>query len=87
MNFQLILKTKMLKNIVLFFQFSDVVFIKLINVKIPTIVCILTFMRMINFMLKCVEHENGSIASGAWYININQSACSVFFLTEASVGA
>ena len=36
---------------------SDVVFIMLINVKMPTIVAILTFMSMINFMLSRVEHE------------------------------
>ena len=29
----------------------------LINVKMPTIVGILTFMSMINFMLSSVEHE------------------------------
>ena len=32
-------------------KFSDVVVIMLINVKIPTIVGILTFLSMINFML------------------------------------
>ena len=36
---------------------SDVVFILLINVKMPTIVGILTFMSRINFMLTCVDHE------------------------------
>ena len=36
---------------------SDVVFIMLINVKMPTIVGILTFMSMINFMLSSVEKE------------------------------
>ena len=46
-------KTKMLKNIKIFlaFNLSDVVFIMLINVKMPTIVGILTFMSMMNFML------------------------------------
>ena len=34
-----------------FSGFSDVVFILLINVKMPTIVGILAFMSMINFML------------------------------------
>ena len=34
-----------------------VVFIMLINVKMPTMVGILTFMSMINFMLSSVEHE------------------------------
>ena len=36
---------------------SDVVFIALINVKMPTIVGILTFMSRINFMISLVEHE------------------------------
>ena len=36
---------------------SDVVFILLINVKMSTIVGILTFMSMINSMLLWVEHE------------------------------
>ena len=39
------------------FKLSDVVFIMLINVKMPTIVGILTFMSMINFMLSSVGHE------------------------------
>ena len=45
-------KTKMLKNKYFScFSNSDVVFIMLINVKMPTIVGILTFMSTINFML------------------------------------
>ena len=36
---------------------SDVVFIMLINVKMPTIVEILTFMSRINFVLIQVEYE------------------------------
>ena len=47
----------MLKNNNYFFQLSDVVFIMLIKVKMPTIVGILTFMSMVNFMLSPVEHE------------------------------
>ena len=42
---------------------SDVVFIMLINVKMPTIVGILTFMSRINFVLSCVEHEKSFITS------------------------
>ena len=58
MAFQLPLKTKMLKNKdSLAFNLSGVVFIILINVKMQTIVDILTFMSMINFMLCWVEHE------------------------------
>ena len=43
---------------------SDVVFIMLINVKMPTIVGILIFMSMINLMLSLVEHEKRFITSG-----------------------
>ena len=34
-------------------------FFLLINVKMPTIVSILTFMSRKHFMLSCVEHKNG----------------------------
>ena len=45
-------KTKMLKNIRCYlFSLLHVVFIMLISDKMPTIVGILTFMSMINFML------------------------------------
>ena len=44
--------------------FLDAIFIMLINVKIPIIVGILTFMRMINFILSWVEYEDSSITSG-----------------------
>ena len=39
------------------FKLSGVVFMMLINVKMTTIVVILTFMSMIIFMLNLVEHE------------------------------
>ena len=44
-------QTKMLEKIPFAFKLLRVVFIKLINFKMPTIVGILTFMSMINFML------------------------------------
>ena len=47
MKFQLLIKTKMLKN--KDFPFLDFVFIRLISVEMATIVG--TFMSMINFML------------------------------------
>ena len=48
----MLIKSKMLKmKIFLPFICSDVVFIMLINIKMPTIGGILTFMSMINFML------------------------------------
>ena len=50
-KFQLLIKTKMLKiKTLLDFKHSDDLFIILIKVKMPTIVGILTFMRMIKFI-------------------------------------
>ena len=43
---------------------SAVVFIMLINIKMPTIVGILIFMSMINFVLSWVEYEKSFITSG-----------------------
>ena len=52
MKFQLLIRTKMLKILSLpAFNLFDVVFIMLINVKMPTIVGILNFMSMINFAI------------------------------------
>ena len=51
MKFQLLMNTIMLKNkdcVPITFKLSDVVFIMLINVKMPTIVGILRFMSIIN---------------------------------------
>ena len=42
---------------------SDLVFIMLINVKMPTTVGILTFMSRINFVLSRVEHRKKFITS------------------------
>ena len=48
----------MLKKKIFFaFKLLDGVFILLINVKMPTMVGILTFMSRINFMLSLVEHD------------------------------
>ena len=44
---------------------SDVVFILLLNVKMPTIIGILTFMNRIKFVLSCAEHET-FYNLGAW---------------------
>ena len=41
----------------MFLAFSTVVFILLMNVKMPTIVGILTFISMINFMFSRAEFE------------------------------
>ena len=50
MKFLLLIMTKTLKNKdFLDLKLSDVAFILLINVKVPTIVGILTFMSRINF--------------------------------------
>ena len=51
-------------NTFLAFKLSNDVFIMLINVKIPTIVGILTFISMTHFMLSRAEHENSFIISG-----------------------
>ena len=53
MKFQLLIKSTMLKKKKNFlaFKLSGIVFIMPINVKMPTIVGILTFMSKINFML------------------------------------
>ena len=53
MKFQMHIKTKMLKNKIFscFQTLTDDVFIMLINVKMPTIVGILTFMSNLNFVL------------------------------------
>ena len=45
----------------------DAVIILLINVKMPTIVGILTLMSRINFLLSGVEHEKSFITSGPRY--------------------
>ena len=55
---------KMLKKrFVYALNFSDVVFIFLINVKMPSIVGIFTFMSRINFMLSKVDHGKSFITS------------------------
>ena len=46
---------------------SDVVFIMLINVKVPTIDGILTFMSRINFVISCVEHGKSFITFYKFY--------------------
>ena len=50
---------------------SDVVFSMLINVKMRTIVGILTFMSRINVMLSLVEHEKSFITSQPEIIEID----------------
>ena len=56
-KFQLSIKIKYRQiNKFLDLSLSDVVFIMLINIKMPTIVGILTLMSRINFVLSWVEH-------------------------------
>ena len=56
MKFQLLIKTYMLKmKDFSCFQTPMYCIFMLINVKMPTIVDILAFMSMMNFMLSCVE--------------------------------
>ena len=54
MKFQLLIESKILKNNL---KHSAVLFIVLINVKMPTIVGNLTFMSVINLILNLVEHK------------------------------
>ena len=58
---------------------SDVVFIMLINVKMPTIVGILTFMSRINFVLSWVEHEFFFITSGPGCVKSRKTICQNLF--------
>ena len=58
MKFQLLKESKIMKNNNFScLKHSDVVFILLINAKMPIIVGILTSMSRINFMLSLVEYE------------------------------
>ena len=50
---------------------SDVVFIRVINVKVTIIVGILTFRSRINFVLSRVEHGKSVITSGPDLIRQN----------------
>ena len=64
-NFQQLIKftyRQMKKFLAL--SLSDVVFVMLIIVKMPTIVGILPFMSRINFMLSLAEHGKSFITSG-----------------------
>ena len=54
---------------------SDVVVIMLINVKMPTIAGILTFMSRINFMLNWIEHGKSFITSGPGNQSIVHRSC------------
>ena len=74
MKFQLLVNVKMLKNRdFLAFKLSNVVFIMQINVKMPTIVGILTFISMIIFMLTYIEHDKSFITAGPDQIAISHS--------------
>ena len=58
MKFDLPIKMNILAS-----ELSYVVFIMLINVKMPTIVGILTFMSMLNVIISSVEHNKCLITS------------------------
>ena len=66
-KFQLLIKTKIPTKKFLALSLSDVVFIMLINVKMPTIVGIVTFVSRINFVLSLVEYEKSFITSRPGY--------------------
>ena len=62
---QLLIKTKILTNEkVYFFKSLRCCFYHAINVKMPTILGILTFMSRINFVLSCVAHGKSFITLG-----------------------
>ena len=62
MKFQLLIKTKIqMTKKFLVLSLYDVVFIMLINVKMPTIVGIFTIMSSINFVFSKVEHGKSFI--------------------------
>ena len=54
---------------------SDVVFVMLIKVKMPTIVGILTFISRINFLLSPVKHGKSFITSGPVFVVLFQAGC------------
>ena len=69
------------KDFLLLIKLSDVVFIMLTNVKMPTMVGILTFMSMINFMLSWVEHDKSFITSRPDNIRIQWNGKAVLMTT------
>ena len=70
MKFQMLIKTKMLIKTTFAFKLLDAVLIMLINVKMPTILGILTSMSRINFMLSWVEHEKKFYNLKAWLFTL-----------------
>ena len=73
MKFQLLIKTN--AETFIAFKLSNVVFILLINVKMPTIVGILIFMSMIHFMLSSNEHERNEMAHLLNYDKMSHFSC------------
>ena len=49
---------------------SDIAFIMLINIKMPTIVGFLTFMSRINFVLSLVEYKKSFITLGPGFLRL-----------------
>ena len=94
-KFQMLIKTKIPTNkeVSCCLSLSDGVFIMLINVKMPKIVGILTFMSRINFVLSWVEHEKSFITSrpvALWRVktpvcSFGQSNCSRVSCSEKIV--
>ena len=71
-EFQLLISTKY-QQIMKFLALglSDVLFIMLINVKMPTIVDILTLISRINFVLGWVEYGKGFITLGPDFTTVS----------------
>ena len=65
---------------------SEIVFIMLINVKMPTLVRILTFMSMINIMLSWVCHFPIGILGKVWYLIVSiPDLCTLSFFEHEKV--
>ena len=81
MKFQLLIKAKILKNKTFFdSKLSDVVFILLINVKMPTIVGIFTFMSMIDFRIRFLNSVGMTVTFYGQMPSVNTSVRVIFEL-------
>ena len=63
----MLISIKIARNLAVLGSDKRMLFFLLINVKMPTIVGILTFMSRESFMLSGVEHEKSFITSGPGY--------------------
>ena len=81
MKFQLLIKAKILKNKTFFdSKLSDVVLIMLINVKMPTIVGIFTFMSMIDFRIRFLNSVGMKVTFYGQVTSVHTSVRVIFEL-------